>query len=84
MTFDCRGFEMRKELINTYKIAPISQMKLLKGQKKKSCTDLLLMGSYYLFEYEHSANKKYKGMFYCGSYAAADFLKLIKIWFTML
>lgn len=73
----CRGAKCREELAKKYTIIPRSHTKLLNGQEKRSCTGKLLTDSYYLFEYINKSDPNDTGGFYCGSHAAAHFLKLI-------
>lgn len=72
----CRGPQNRKKIIDQYDLKPIAYVKLLNGQKKKSCTGDLLTDNYYLFTYKNK-NDHTEGSFFCGSHAATHFLELL-------
>ncbi|MGG0550413.1 hypothetical protein ABE049_10170 [Priestia megaterium] len=73
----CRGNLTRLRIIEDYNITPITQVKLLTGQEKKSCTNDKLKDKYYCFSYTHKKNKNISGTFVCGDHAAKHFLKLL-------
>ena len=57
-------------------IEPISHLKLLNNQHKKSNAGGNLTDQYYCFSYENKKNTNYKGIFFCGLEVAEHFLKL--------
>lgn len=75
--FICRSLEVRRRLVKEYDINPIAHVRLLNGQERRSCTGNLLKDSYYCFSYRKK-NDNISKYFLCGSYAAKDFLDLIK------
>lgn len=76
--FFCRTEKKREELIKLYDISPVSHVKLLNGQVKRSCTGDQLTDSYYCFSYKEKGTDKYS-TFLCGVHAAEHFLDLLKL-----
>lgn len=74
----CRTAKTRIEIFEKYNLTPIAHVKLLNGQKRKSCTNDELIDSYYYFGYE-AKNKTESGDFLCGSHAANHFLELMNL-----
>ena len=72
----CRTDKVREEIVSRYELHPIAHLKLLDGQSKESCTGETLSDTYYCFSYK-SRQSSESGSFYCGSHAAAHFLKLL-------
>lgn len=75
--FFCRTEKKREDLIQLYDISPVSHVKLLNGQVKRSCTGGQVTDSYYCFSYKLKGTDKYN-TFLCGKYAAESFLDLLK------
>lgn len=75
----CYGEKSRERIVTKYQLKPIAHVSLLIGQTKQSCTGQTLTDSYYCFNYTSKDNSRVKkeGTFFCGSVAAAHFLKLI-------
>ncbi len=71
----CRGEESRRRIVNKYNLKAVAHVQLLAGQKKLSCTNIILTDSYYCFSYG-SKDGKHSGAFLCGSHAANHFLEL--------
>ncbi|WP_341667101.1 hypothetical protein [Alcaligenes sp. SDU_A2] len=71
----CRTPETRIELVQRYRLRPVTHVRLLAGQKKRSCTGDMLTDAYYCFAYEAMQGAE-KGSFYCGSHAARHLLEL--------
>lgn len=72
---NCRLSKRRIQLVSEYKITPMAHVRLLNGQEKMSCTNVLLTDTYYCFSYEHRETRE-QGYFFCGDHAAEDFLSL--------
>lgn len=75
----CRSSKVREQLVHEYNIKPIAHVRLLNGQKRKSCTKDLLTDSYYCFSYKAKEDSDIAGTFLCGTYAANHFLELIQL-----
>jgi len=74
----CRGTDKKLELIEQYKIYPISFVKLLKGQKKTGCCGKLT-DKYYAFELVDRKNERNRGGFLVGYHCGREFLDLLNI-----
>lgn len=71
-----RGHENRRKFLEKYDITPISNLKLLEGQKKEGVGGTLT-DSYYCFSYSLKGDsQKNIGTFNCGYHIAEDLLKL--------
>lgn len=71
----CRSEKTRIRIVKEYDLIVHAHAKLLIGQRKRSCTDVPLIDTYYCFAYKSKTGND-KGSFFCGSHAAAHFLKL--------
>lgn len=76
---NCRGEERRIRIVNEYSVKPISYLRLLKGQNKRSDAEANLTDKYYIFECVHKLDPNVKDTIICGNGAGKHFLQLINI-----
>ena len=74
----CRGKNTRRELVRKYELVQLAHVKLLNGQRKRSCTGDDLIDRYFCFSYKSPSGKE-TGTLLCGSYAGKHFCTLLGI-----
>lgn len=73
---NCRGTELRENIVTSYHVEPVAHIKLLANQTKRSDAGATIEDEYYVFTAIRKSDEK-KEVIQCGMGAARDFLKLI-------
>lgn len=73
---NCRGVKTRINIVEKYIVKPVTRIKMLTGELKRSDAEANLTDEYYIFECILKSDKNIVKTILCGSGAAEHFLSL--------